>query len=71
MLIASWVEIGAGVVGAGIAGVIVVAVADVETATDKGCTGEDNTRQGELPSKCPYSPFPWICYMMENTHLII
>ena len=71
MLIAFWVEIGAGVVGAGIAGVVVAAVADAEIATGKGYTEEDNTRQGELPSKCPYSPFPWICHMMENTHLII
>jgi len=55
---ASWVEIGAVVVEAGTAGVVVAAVA--ETAAGEGCTGEDNTGQGKLPSKCPYSPFPWI-----------
>jgi len=50
---ASWVEIGAGVVRAGTAGVVVAAVVDAETAAGKGCTGEDNTGQGKLPSKCP------------------
>jgi len=24
------------------------------------CIGENNTKQGELLSKCFYSPFPWI-----------
>jgi len=55
---AFWVEIGAEVVRAGTAGVIVAVVADAKTAADEGCTEEDNTRQGELPSKCPYSSFP-------------
>jgi len=57
---ASWIEIGAEVVRAGTVGVVVVAVADAETAAGEGYTGKDNTGQGELSSKYPHSPFPWI-----------
>jgi len=55
---ASWIEIEAEVVRAGT--VRVVAVADAETAAGEGYTGKDNTGQGELSSKYPHSPFPWI-----------
>jgi len=55
---ASWVEIGAGVVRADTTGVVVAVVANAEIATSESCMGEDNTRQGELLSKCPHSPFP-------------
>jgi len=33
-----------------------VVVGDAGTVVSEDCAGGDNTRQGRLPSKCP---FPW------------